>query len=79
MKIEGIPVERRLVDLVVAGVHDDAARRGDRQRRAVGHAVRHPDELDLERSDRHPVARANDRQPLLGLLDCFTGAARCLP
>ena len=35
----------------------DADRRVNRQRDAVGHAVRDADELDLERADRHALAR----------------------
>ena len=44
--VEVLAVDRRLVDLEVAGVDDDAGRRVDRQRHAVGHAVRDADELD---------------------------------
>ena len=41
-----LAVDRRLIDLEVAGVDDDADRRVNRQRHAVGHAVRDADELD---------------------------------
>ena len=44
-------VDRRLIDLEVAGVEHDAGRRVDGQRHAVGHAVGDADELDLERAD----------------------------
>ena len=47
--VEVLAVERRLIDLEVAGVNHDAARRVDRQRHAVGHAVRDAEELDRER------------------------------
>ena len=56
--VEVLAVDRRLIDLEVAGVDDDADRRVDRQRHAVRHAVRDADELDRERADRHAVARA---------------------
>ena len=57
VQIEGLAVERRLIDLEVAGVHDDAGRRVNRQRQAVRHAVRDAQELDAERADRHASAR----------------------
>ena len=44
--VEVLAVDRRLIDLEVAGVDDDADRRVDGQRDAVRHAVRHADELD---------------------------------
>ena len=46
VEVEVLAVERRLVDLEVAGVDHDAARRLDRQRHAVRHAVRDAQELD---------------------------------
>ena len=46
MEVEMLAVERRLIDLEVAGVHDDADRRVDRERHAVRHAVRHANEFD---------------------------------
>ena len=57
VQVEVLAVERRLVDLEVAGVHDDADRRVDGQRHAVGHAVRDADELD-RRTARRSRARA---------------------
>ena len=54
VQIEVLAVERRLVHLEVAGVHDRAGRRVDRQRHAVGNAVRDAQELDLERADAIP-------------------------
>ena len=58
MEVELLAVERRLVDLEVAGVDHDAVRRGDRQRDAVGDAVRDAEELDREAADasRDPAA-----------------------
>ena len=56
-----LAVDRRLIDLEVAGVDDHADRRVDGQRDAVGHAVRDADELDLERTDGHAVARPDRR------------------
>ena len=44
-------VDRRVVDLVVACVHDPAAGRVDRDRDRVRNRVRHADELDPERAD----------------------------
>src|ERR687888_76392 len=55
--VEVFAVDWRLIDLEIAGVDDDADRRADRERDAVGHAVRDADEFDLERPDRHPLAR----------------------
>ncbi len=54
--VEMFAVDGRLVDLEIAGVDDDADRRVNRQRDAVGDAVRHADELDLERPDPHAIA-----------------------
>ena len=50
-------VERRLVELEVAGVDDRAERRPDRERHRVDDAVRDVDRLDLERPDAPDVAR----------------------
>ena len=60
--VEVLAVERRLIDLEVAGVDDDAGRRVDRERDAVRNAVRDADELDLERSDRDAVVRPDGDQ-----------------
>ena len=59
VQVEVLAVERRLIDLEVAGVDDDADRRVNRQRHAVGHAVRDADELDRERADGDPIARSD--------------------
>ena len=48
VEVDVLAVERRLVDLEIAGVDDDAVRRRDRQRDAVRHAVRDAQELDRE-------------------------------
>ena len=63
LKVHVLPVERRLVDLEVARVQHDAGRRVDRHRHAVGHAVRHAQELDREAPDGDAIARADLRQP----------------
>ena len=49
VKVDDLAVERRLIDLEVAGVDHHAMRRLDRERHAVGNAVRDADELDRER------------------------------
>ena len=46
-----LAVARRLIDLEIARVDNDAGRRVDRERHAVGNAVGDADELDRERSD----------------------------
>ena len=43
--------QRRRVDLPVAGVHDEAGRRADRQRAALGNRMGDGDEFDVERAD----------------------------
>ena len=55
-QIGRLVIERRVVDLEVAGVDQHALRRVQRHGDAVGDAVGDADELDLERADRHPVA-----------------------
>ena len=60
--VEMLAVERRLIDLEVAGVHDHAGRGVDRERDAVGNAVGDADELDLERADGHAVVRLDGNQ-----------------
>ena len=52
MQIEGLAVERRLIDLEVAGVQQHALRRADHHRDAVRHAVRDAHEFEGERTDR---------------------------
>ena len=63
-----LAVERGLIDLEVAGVHHHAGRGVDRQRHAVGHAVRDAQELDLEGADPDPLARTHgvEALPVLG-------------
>ncbi len=58
VEVEVLAVDRRLIDLEVAGMDDRADRRRDGQRHTVGHAVRHADELDREWPDRHRAAAA---------------------
>ena len=62
MHVEVFAVDRRLIDLEVAGVHDETGRRGDRQRYTVWHAVRDADELDFKRPDADAIARMNGVQ-----------------
>ena len=45
------PVDRRVVELPVAGVEDAAGRSSRSRSRRVGHRVRHADELDPERAE----------------------------
>ena len=49
--VGALAVDRRVVDLVVAGVHDPAAGRLEDDRDGVGNRMRHPDELDAERAE----------------------------
>src|ERR1700756_2610645 len=49
--VGALPVDRRVVELVVAGVDATAARRLEHDRGRVGNRVRHPDELEAERAD----------------------------
>ena len=58
--VEVLAVDRRLIDLEVAGVHDRPRRRVNRQRDAIGHAVRHAQEFDFAVADR---ARADAAEP----------------
>ena len=67
VQVEVLAVDRRLIDLEVAGVDDDADRRRDGQRHAVGHAVRDADELDRERPDGDRLPRLDRLQPVAGV------------
>ncbi len=51
VQVEGFAVERREVDLEVAGVDDDADRGFNGQRNGVHHRVSHVDRLDGEGAD----------------------------
>ncbi len=51
VQVECLVVERRKIDLEVAGMNDHAHRRLDRQRHAIHQRVRHADGLDGERPD----------------------------
>ena len=62
--VEVLPVDRRLVDLEIPGVDDHADRGMNRQRHAIGHAVRDADELDREGADGDPIARAHRHERL---------------
>ena len=63
MHVDALAVDRRLVDLEVAGVDDHAVRRLDGQRDAVRDAVRDAQELDGEGADRDALARADRHEP----------------
>ena len=67
--IEMLAVERRLVDLEIAGVDDDACRGVDRQSDAVRDAVRDANELDLEGADGDPLRRSQRGQSRAGHVD----------
>ena len=67
MQVEVLAVDRGLIDLEVAGVDDGADGRRDRQRHAVGHAVRHADELDRERAHGHALPRLDGLEPVAGI------------
>ncbi len=51
VQVEGLVVERREIDLEVAGMNHDADRRFNGQRDAIHQRVRHADRLDGERPD----------------------------
>ena len=70
MHVDGLRVERRLVELEVSRVQHDARACMNRQRDAIGHAVRHAQEFDREAADLHPVARPHlgQARPRLGVL-----------
>ena len=51
MQVEGLGVERREIDLEIAGMNNHAHRRLDRQRHAIHQRVCHPNGLDGERPD----------------------------
>jgi hypothetical protein len=61
-QVERFTVERRLIDLEVAGMDDDALRRVDGHGDTVRHAVRDADELNRERPDLDDVARLDGDQ-----------------
>jgi hypothetical protein len=67
--VEMLAVDRRLIDLEVAGVDHDAAWRVNGQRDAVRDAMRHTDELDLERADRDTLGGTHSREPRAGHVD----------
>ena len=51
VQVEQLVIGGRGIDLEIAGVDDDAERRGDGQRHGAHDRVRDVDELDLERAD----------------------------
>ena len=62
-----LPVDRRLIDLEIARVHDDARRRVNRQRQTVGHAVRDTQELHFTVFDANALARLNRNETIAGI------------
>ncbi len=67
MEVEVPAVERRMVDLEVAGVDDGPDRRVNRQRDGVRDAVRDADELDDQRPDFHARGRLDDAKAIAGV------------
>ena len=64
MHVERLAIKRRLINLVAAGMHDDAGRRVNRHRETVRHAVGDPDELQGHLADGDRVARRDRAQPV---------------
>ena len=62
-QVRRLAVERRVIDLEVAGVDQHARRRVDGQRQAVRHAVRDAQALDRERPHLHAFARRHRLEP----------------
>jgi hypothetical protein len=71
VEVDVFAVERRLVDLEVAGMDHDPGRRRDCQRDAVGHAVRHADEFDGELPDANALARVHRDEAVARVLPVF--------
>ena len=65
VQVEVLAIDRRLIDLEIARVHDRPGRARDRERHAARHAVRDPDELDDERPDGHLVPRPDRLEAIL--------------
>ena len=61
-EIGGLAVDRRLIELEVAGVKDGADRRAHRQRARARHRVVDVDELGLDRAVADAVARLDLRE-----------------
>jgi len=51
VNIEARAADRRVINLKIAGVNDDAHGSADRERDAVDGAMRHRDHLNFERAD----------------------------
>src|SRR5581483_6288080 len=73
--IEQLIVGRSRVHLEIAGVDDDAERRGDGQRHRAHNRVRNVNKLDLERADLHDLLRLNADELRLLLQVVFLQAA----
>ena len=67
MNVRGATVERRLVELEVPAVQQNAGRRMNRYRYRIGNAVGHLHELDVQAGDRHRLRRADRHQPSGGV------------
>ena len=64
MHVEVLSVDRRLIDLEIARVHDRTRRRVQRNRHAVGHAVRHAQKFGFALADAHALPRLHGDEPL---------------
>ena len=62
VQIERLAVDRRLVNLEIAGMNDHAHRRSNCQSNAINRAVRHVQEFDLERAKLNMMSRRNFAQ-----------------
>ena len=62
MEVHVLAIERRLINLEIPRVQHDTRRRRNRERNAVGHAVRDAQELDREAPDLHAIARPHGTQ-----------------
>ena len=58
--VGALAVDRRVVDLVVAGVHDPPARRLEDDGGRIGDRMRHADELDAERAELERLVAGRD-------------------
>ena len=65
--VEVLPVDRRLIDLEVAGMHDRPGRSVKRERQAVGHAVGHAEEFDFTVSNAHTLPGLDRHKAIAGI------------
>ena len=71
-EVGGLAVDRRLIELEVAGVEDRADRRAERQRAGSGDRMIDVHELRLDRAVAHALAGLHLRE--LGFADCAARA-----